>query len=136
MYRLICQKPAHFLSAQMALARTFFQMFIVLGMCNFAPLLKQGASKVRLFPTFLQGKVPKATVSLMMPMVRAEVARSVAVPGTLSMIYRNHWKYQISIKWSNWNYEIIDFPKYHHKKIDRFLPWKFIQTRYVMHSPE
>ena len=56
---------------------------------NSTPLLKQGASKVRLFPTFLQGKVPKATVSLMMPMVRAEVARSVAVPGTLSMIYRN-----------------------------------------------
>ena len=65
---------------------------------NSTPLLKQGASKVRLFPTFLQGKVPKATVSLMMPMVRAEVARSVAVPGTLSMIYRNHWKYKISIK--------------------------------------
>ena len=31
MYRLICQKPAHFLSAQMALLNTFFQMFIVLG---------------------------------------------------------------------------------------------------------
>ena len=36
MYRLICQKPAHFLSAQMALVNTFFQMFIVLGMYNFA----------------------------------------------------------------------------------------------------
>ena len=36
MYRLICQKPAHFLSAQMALVITFFQMFIVLGMYNFA----------------------------------------------------------------------------------------------------
>ena len=36
MYRLICQKPAHFLSAQMALVSTFFQMFIVLGMYNFA----------------------------------------------------------------------------------------------------
>ena len=36
MYRLICQKPAHFLSAQMALVGTFFQMFIVLGMYNFA----------------------------------------------------------------------------------------------------
>ena len=35
MYRLICQKPAHFLSAQMALVSTFFQMFIVLGMYNF-----------------------------------------------------------------------------------------------------
>ena len=33
-------------------------------------------------------------------------------------------------------YEIIDFPKYHRKKIDRFLPWKFIQTKYVMHSTE
>ena len=36
MYRLICQKPAHFLSAQVALVSTFFQMFIVLGMYNFA----------------------------------------------------------------------------------------------------
>ena len=35
MYRLICQKPAHFLSAQMALMSTFFQMYIVLGMYNF-----------------------------------------------------------------------------------------------------
>ena len=34
MYRLICQKPAHFLSAQLALVSTFFQMFIVLGMYN------------------------------------------------------------------------------------------------------
>ena len=40
MYRLICQKPAHFLSAQkMALVSTFFQMFIVLGMYNFANML-------------------------------------------------------------------------------------------------
>ena len=37
MYRLIWQKPAHFLSAQMALVSTFFQMFIVLGMYNFEP---------------------------------------------------------------------------------------------------
>ena len=35
MYRLICQKPAHFLSAPMALVSTFFQMIIVLGMYNF-----------------------------------------------------------------------------------------------------
>ena len=35
MYRLICQKPAHFLSAQTALVSTFFQMLIVLGMYNF-----------------------------------------------------------------------------------------------------
>ena len=35
MYRLFCQKLAHFLSAQMALVSTFFQMFIVLGMYNF-----------------------------------------------------------------------------------------------------
>ena len=38
MYRLICQKPAHFLSAQMALVSTFFQIFIVLGMYNFGCL--------------------------------------------------------------------------------------------------
>ena len=36
MYMLICQKPAHFLSAQMALVNTFFQILIVLGMYNFA----------------------------------------------------------------------------------------------------
>ena len=35
MFRLICKKPAHFLSAQMALVIAFFQMFIVLGMYNF-----------------------------------------------------------------------------------------------------
>ena len=35
MYRLICKKPAHFLSAQVDLVSTFFQMFIVLGMYNF-----------------------------------------------------------------------------------------------------
>ena len=35
MCSLICQKPAHFLSAQMALVSTFFQMFIELGMYNF-----------------------------------------------------------------------------------------------------
>ena len=35
MYRLICQKPAQFLSAKMALVSTFLQMFIVLGIYNF-----------------------------------------------------------------------------------------------------
>ena len=35
MNRLICQKPAHFLSAQMALVSSLFQMFEVLGMYNF-----------------------------------------------------------------------------------------------------
>jgi hypothetical protein len=40
MYRLICQKPGHLLSAQMALVSTFFQMFIVLGMYNFVTRLK------------------------------------------------------------------------------------------------
>jgi hypothetical protein len=35
MYRLICQKPAHFFSAQMALVSIFLQMFIVLGIHNF-----------------------------------------------------------------------------------------------------
>ena len=39
MYRLICQKPAHFLSAQMALVSTFFKMFIVLRMYNFDHLI-------------------------------------------------------------------------------------------------
>ena len=40
MYRLICQKPANFLSAQMALVSTFFQIFIVPGIYNFASLPK------------------------------------------------------------------------------------------------
>ena len=35
MYKLICQKPAHFLSAQMALLSSFLEVFIVLGMYNF-----------------------------------------------------------------------------------------------------
>ena len=34
MHKLICQKLAHFLSAQMALVSTFFQIFYVLGMYN------------------------------------------------------------------------------------------------------
>ena len=34
-YRLIRQKPAQFLSAQMDLVSTFFQVFIVFGMHNF-----------------------------------------------------------------------------------------------------
>ena len=38
MYKLTCKKPAHFLSAQMALVSIFFQMFIVLGMYNFEHL--------------------------------------------------------------------------------------------------
>ena len=37
---LIRKKPDHFLSAQMALVSTFFQIFIVLGMYNFAPKVK------------------------------------------------------------------------------------------------
>ena len=36
MYRLICQKPANFLPSQMAFVSAYFQMFIVLGMYNFA----------------------------------------------------------------------------------------------------
>ena len=36
MYRLISKKAAHFLSAQMALLSSFFQMFKVLGMYNFS----------------------------------------------------------------------------------------------------
>ena len=38
MYTLICQKPAHFLSAEMALVSTFLQMIIVHGMYNFGGL--------------------------------------------------------------------------------------------------
>ena len=48
MYRLICQKPVHFLSTQMALVSTFFQMFIVLGMYNF------GQTKKKLFRPMVQ----------------------------------------------------------------------------------
>ena len=39
-YRLICQKPAHSFSAQMALVGTFFQMFIVFRMYNFVCKVK------------------------------------------------------------------------------------------------
>ena len=46
MYRLICQKPAHFLSAQMALVSTFFQMFI-LGMYNFDNSTKMSHQDVK-----------------------------------------------------------------------------------------
>ena len=46
-HRLIYQKPAHFLSAQMALVSTFFQMFIVHGMCNFGSKISSHC-----FPTF------------------------------------------------------------------------------------
>ena len=39
MYKLICQKPGHVLSAQMTGLSCFFQVFRVLGMHNFAVLL-------------------------------------------------------------------------------------------------
>ena len=35
MYKLICQKTAHFLSALMAMLSSFFQVFVVRGMYNF-----------------------------------------------------------------------------------------------------
>ena len=41
MYLLICQKPAHFLSAQIALVSTFFQIFIVIWMYNFGVKTKK-----------------------------------------------------------------------------------------------
>ena len=46
MYRLICHKPAHFLSAQMALVSTFFQIFI-LGMYNFDTSTKMSHQDVK-----------------------------------------------------------------------------------------
>ena len=46
MYRLICKKPAHFLSAKMALVSTFFQMLIVLGMYNFGAHIKMMARTI------------------------------------------------------------------------------------------
>ena len=50
MYRLICQKPPHFLSAQMALVSTFLKMFIVLGMYNFVVTVE---FKTKLYHNFL-----------------------------------------------------------------------------------
>ena len=50
MYRLICQKPAHFLSAQMTLVSTFFQMFIVFWMYNFDSIVEGNY-------TYIYGKV-------------------------------------------------------------------------------
>ena len=47
MYRLIWQKPAHFLSAQMALVSTFFQRIIVLGMYNFEDACPFYVSKIK-----------------------------------------------------------------------------------------
>ena len=38
MYKVMCQKPAHFLSAQMAVLSSFLQVFILLGMYNFSLL--------------------------------------------------------------------------------------------------
>ena len=49
MYRLICQKPAHFLFAQMALVSTFFQMFIVVGMYIFGLGLRPRAFQTVLY---------------------------------------------------------------------------------------
>ena len=40
-YKLICQKPAHFLFSQMAVLCRFLQMFIVFGMYNFVKKLKE-----------------------------------------------------------------------------------------------
>ena len=43
------QKPAHFLSAQMALVSTFFQMFVVLGMYNFVENIKHATQKEKIW---------------------------------------------------------------------------------------
>ena len=39
----------------------------------------------------------------------------------------------LKVRWSQNVFMKSSIPP---KKFDRFLPWKFIQTRYVMHSPE
>ena len=62
MYRLICQKPAHFLSAQIALVSTFFQMFIVLGMYNFVLFVKHTCDISMPFVKF--SCIGKASVSV------------------------------------------------------------------------
>ena len=52
MYRLICQKPAHFLSAQKALVSNYFLMFIVLGMYNFGLITKKDFSVKKSYEGF------------------------------------------------------------------------------------
>ena len=58
MYRLICQTPAHFLSAQMALVSTFFQMFIVLAMHNFVVNLNETSGMLKAL-LLKEGKLQK-----------------------------------------------------------------------------
>ena len=45
---VICQKQAHFLSAQMALVSTFFQMFIVLAWISRKPFIKSNSFSLQM----------------------------------------------------------------------------------------
>ena len=54
MYRLTCPKTAHYLSAQMALVSTFFQIFIVLGMYNFEKMGKVAQCNTACFWQFVK----------------------------------------------------------------------------------
>ena len=58
MYRLICQKPAHFLFIQIVLVSTLFQMFIVLGMYKFVLLVNYLLSKILFTGNFCSGIWP------------------------------------------------------------------------------
>ena len=107
MYRLICQKPAHFLSAQMALVSTFFQMFIVLGMYNFV---------CRRYPT---EEIEKFTLHLDVsekgPLLET-VALSYSVKWPLNIVlhskalemYNKVFQFLLSVKHSIWALIQID----------------------------
>ena len=58
MSKPICQKPVHYLSAQMAVLCSFFQMFIVLGMYNFDHITSTYISKLAcLSSRFREGQI-------------------------------------------------------------------------------
>ena len=66
MFRLICQKPANFLSAQMDLVSTFFQKFTVLGMYFFVFLRKSFFFKSHILIVW-NDKIAKIKVQEMKP---------------------------------------------------------------------
>ena len=81
-------------------------------------------------------KLPPAVILRMLSdkMVSQSLHFWLLILGTGKSMYTKHIKGQMK---SECIFEIINFPKYiPPKKFDRFLPWKVIQARYVMHSPE
>ena len=74
MYKLICQKPAHLLSAQIAVLSSFLQMFVVLGMYNFEVRPKVPLKQSCKVPRILKGILKELNFGFSWPDQRQNIA--------------------------------------------------------------